>query len=442
MTLKPLHIIIAGVFLLSGCSGPQYISTQIPTTITSTTPISLLRSPTMEAWTPTSTFTPNPTATPVSAIATLTPTAATTADPVSGIRTQCLENISPLPEDVTLQGYLVLGDNFFNPETHAQRPLIPNVQSMSGHEISPDQNHILLEYCVNNECTNAIASLNGVVATFHIPENMMFEAWLDNERLIIFTRNQVPSNTIPVLNPFSGEEEDLSLDLPNPYYAVNPDNFYIFPIDIDPTLTRVIYSDSQGIGRIIMWDIPNSKILAWLPYSIPHPPGLPPDYFLSNGWSPDGSQYITTSPVVYSDTEKTTPAAEEIFTISRDGLVRQLTHVSEAYNFVIIRGLTWSPDGRYVAFWLHADNIYYPPTDRSWRLAVLDTNTQEIFDYCFSSHGIAGGPFWSPDSQSLVIEIFTEDLREPLILIDPINLFAYTISEDLFPVLYGWMTSP
>jgi len=445
-------IMMAGLLLATSCSGIQPVSTGMSNTETPQPTITTNPVPT-ETESETASLPPqNPTPSYIYETQTAIPSATSTPDHASGIRTQCIIPQTSLPDDLSGPLNLVIGDNFYNIKTEVLQPILPLLtteQFISGHEISPDRKNILLEYCEDTssgrECTNAIIDLNGIVTTSSRPKNASFEIWLNNEKLIILHYTSAPSNTIQILNPFTKESVDFSLDIPKPYYAMTIDNVYILPVEIDPTLTRVIFSDNEGIGRIIMWDITSGQQLAWLPFEVPQSPGDPPEYFYSFGWSPDASQYITTSPVTFVDPDKKIPAAEELFSISRDGTIHQLTHVSQAYKYVNYMGFAWSPDGRYVAFWLHTDDVYLPKVDwKSPRLAILDTETNEIVDYCLTSRYISQIPIWSPDGRYLAVRISTEGLQVQLLLIDPIKGYSYSIAENIQENngIEGWMTEP
>jgi hypothetical protein len=367
------------------------------------------------------------------------------------LRTQCLEIATALPEGTQLEGKLLLGnDHFLDLATGEQTPLALNTGSISWLEISPNRKWMYYTDCRANKwgsrCVDAIASVEEVVTTFpHRDDVWMWEWWLDNDRLFIIPYGFEPTNKVIVLNPFSGKETELSVDLPDPYY-VTPDNvIYFLPINLDPTLTRAVYYDREGIGRLILWDIPARKMLAWLSYPIVlgepvFPPGSGGSF---SGWSPDGNQFATTSPVTFSDPAGVTPAAEELFSISREGQVRQLTHLSAGYEYVRISGLQWSPDGRHIAFWLLTAGEANPSLeDLVARLAVLDTVTQEVTDYCIGTSKFTRLPVWSPDGQQVVVSFLSEDSRQPIILIDLVNGLAALIAEDVNSSLEGWMVSP
>jgi Tol biopolymer transport system component len=123
--------------------------------------------------------------------------------------------------------------------------------------------------------------------------------------------------------------------------------------------------------------------------------------------------------------------------------VTQLTHLTTYFTSTYITLYTWSPDGRYIAFWV-ATNI---PADAyvldDMQLAVLDTVSQQVTLYCIKGNIINPGVYpwgivWSPNSQQLMLENLLE--QAPFVLVDIAQNFAAQIADDLKPV--GWMKAP
>jgi Tol biopolymer transport system component len=106
-----------------------------------------------------------------------------------------------------------------------------------------------------------------------------------------------------------------------------------------------------------------------------------------------------------------------------------------------IPSYNWSPDGRYIAFWLIPES----KKPDSANLAVLDTTNLEVVNYCLPGTIKWYGdlpPIWSPNSQQLVMEAEDrEDANHNLvILVDIATGWAAQIAENLTPV--GWMAKP
>jgi hypothetical protein len=450
-TYKVLVILSLSAALLSGCQRPPSTVSAISTPgnihtsdLTNTAELtetpktaspeitSTTKPPLSETLTPTQTIVLSPTITS-------TPHAIQTSDPLTNIMTQCSEVAPSFPDNLQPKGYIVLKRStrlyLYNLETET------NVEI--GHDIfgailSPDQKYIFYKDCIGIECTHYIADVNGVINSSPSSDEWYLDRWVDNTH-IEFHHSIEPYNSILILNPFTEEKEILSLDLPNAYHTPGIDHPW-FNNAIDATRERIIYFDTEGIGRVILWDIPSSKILAWLPYPVPEGklPGIYYDYL--NGWSPDNSQFVINSPV--GDTIATddgNPAVEELFTISRDGQAEQLTHLSNKYLLTRFYDMSWSPDGRYIAFWVSlSENKDDVIGDLPVNLMILDMKTKEVIDYCITSLS-PSTLSWSADSKQIVVGRVIGQPEAVYILNRTANLLE-KVNSMLAP--QGWMIAP
>ena len=168
-------------------------------------------------------------------------------------------------------------------------------------------------------------------------------------------------------------------------------------------------------------------------------------------WSSDGNRFAV-APSLLSRGGDSYPSYE-IFSVTQDGIVSQLTHLSDYYPWVYIADLSWSSDNRYIAFWysywVDGENQPYFDTLGDRYLGVVDIQTGKTTSYCI--HGELNAeigirkfqpPLWSPDSKQLVIQSQVGDdfLNFQTILIDVQENRAYHIADNLEPV--GWMISP
>jgi hypothetical protein len=97
-----------------------------------------------------------------------------------------------------------------------------------------------------------------------------------------------------------------------------------------------------------------------------------------------------------------------------------------------------SPDSRSVAFWI------WDSRNKTEELAVLDTSTGKIVNYCVegdqTERHTSGIPIWSPDGRYLIIEQVVDINQNQVIVIDTIQEKAFVILKNQIPV--GWMISP
>ncbi len=251
-------------------------------------------------------------------------------------------------------------------------------------------------------------------------------SWLDNERLVIVPISR-PEGTVFILNVFTGQEQELLPPFPD-VYNIYPPGLWGSKAVYDPSLTRVAYlrdSMTEGLG-VVLWDLQAKQELWHLNHSeiIRNQPK----------WSPNGKQLAIAAPITDEWYHY------ELFAVSRDGQAMPLTNLTAAYPVAVIGNFSWSPDGRYIAFWL--DNRQ--TTEQVYQgeyLLVLDTTARQVTDYCIPGNVMGGAapPIWSPNSQQLIVENFYEANVSRVVLVDIVQNFAAQIAEDLEPV--GWMTT-
>jgi hypothetical protein len=140
--------------------------------------------------------------------------------------------------------------------------------------------------------------------------------WLDNERMF-FQYWSVPNgNMIVIYNPFTGEQKNIQLDLPNPYIVYESLGKVAWvKADIDPALKRALYNDQDE--RLVLWDLDTQKEIASLP---------PLTDVIKGIWSPDGKEFAVPSP-------STIGALNELFIIDKEGTVKK-TSFNQKYPFV------------------------------------------------------------------------------------------------------------
>ena len=208
----------------------------------------------------------------------------------------------------------------------------------------------------------------------------------------------------------------------------------------DPTLTLVVYPaiyDPDGTGSkayYVLYDRVNKRINTQKAVSL---------FWSTPVWSPDGSKFVI------NDTD----GDGEFYVITRTGLISKVSHLNgveggNSHNDKKFSDLySWSPDGRYLAFWLETG---YPDSIKgefTGTFAILDTDTGDTTDYCLPGgerlgefngrHADIFWPLWSPDGKALVtIAYFQGDFFET-VLINLAGGFAAQIAGNLVPV--GWL---
>jgi Tol biopolymer transport system component len=166
-------------------------------------------------------------------------------------------------------------------------------------------------------------------------------------------------------------------------------------------------------------------------------------------WSRDGSFVAIIAPAPTSMLYAGSP--DELYIVNRNGEAypSKLTDflgenvVDFSTSRLLVEKPSWSPDGRFIAFW-EMDNLSKNGDWGSdWRLAILDVTTKQISSYCSRSDilGVPSTPIWSPNSQQIVItgHNYTLLKSDPVFMIDIPNNIAVEIAQNAIPV--GWMVS-
>lgn len=399
-----------------------------------------------------STITPVPSLTStVTPTATLTPTQTGTPTVSPEVmRYQCLEIADYPPADYPLKGVIVYNDDnnlyaylsneetdnpFFFPREEGDRLL--------SFDVSPNGKYLMYYHHAarTQEDRTIIITADGKTIWSEVVSDYSWQ-WFDNQRLKRVLVSENGEHTLLLLNPFTGERQNLPADFPSS--EMYSDNFFMAWIHAsspiyDPSLTRVVYGagfhDSSYLIHpvIALWDTHSSQKV-WERETI--------DWGDTPIWTPDGQQFLIAANL---DPKKTRDFADEFFAISRDGDVKQVTHFMDYYSDVdILDNYNLSPNGKLLAFWINSQpSLYEDP----W-LAVLNIETGEVTNYCIKGDAFADNaygpqlPIWSPDStQLLVISRPPEDTKvRRVVIVDILYNYAAKINADMEPK--GWMVTP
>jgi dipeptidyl aminopeptidase/acylaminoacyl peptidase len=245
--------------------------------------------------------------------------------------------------------------------------------------------------------------------------------------------------TLSILTLSTGRVRVLRAEYPQIFTDYPVPNWDQWGVTVyDTSLTRVVYAyDSleRFDAGFTLWDVPNKRALATVPAT---------SLINTPRWSPDGSRFV----VAANTGTEAGWLSFELYSAGRDGDVQRLTYLTEHYAKVFIQNYTWSPDGRWIAFWLVADPEGVPFIEHGQaQLALLDTTTGQVTNTCLPGEHDASAaparvppPLWSPDSRQLVLENSTADGKSRVILVDLASGVAAVIAENVRPE--GWMLGP
>lgn len=348
---------------------------------------------------------------------------------------QSVDVLSELPTDIDFDGRLILDGHqpvFFDFDNRTFST-IPD--GRGDFSVSPNGNWVSYYEVSENSPTGVwlvVGSVDGQQYRLPMQEDWDWGVapfWLDNQRLVYNIRDVGSLHPAVIINPFTGETQELASDYPN----LRPTNlgvggshmhFVYSSVVYHPSLDLVIYFETGDDGNfyVVLWDRVAQEPLARLIDRVPfeHAPA----------WFPDGNQFVIA--VRYLE------MVDEWFSVSRTGDIRQLTHFGEFFEQTQIGSSAISPDGRYLAFWLKVEPSEYIGAN----LAILDLETLRVNNYCIpgSSWRDEPRPVWSPDSRYIAISYYYAANSRHVILLDPIDRWAAPIAEDLTP--RGWMVAP
>jgi hypothetical protein len=428
---KFIFLLVAAAFLLGGCLSPK------------TAPVSPVESatPSAPAATPTSMPTePQPTFTPILTMPTLTPSPVPPTATPKDIIYKTIELLPELPAGVRPSGSLVLGgrDSFILHFEDALRmePLEKDVGCLS---TSPDGQW--LTYCdgrrMNIESANH-QQQNSIWLEHSLIEFGIY-LWVNNQQMVFSSLNEYKNGAHPivVVDPSTGKHMQSPIDFPGfaggycgPSQGVRY-QFNIAPLVYDPSLTLIVYPDMGDPSYIVLWDLQAGKALAKIEENICFD-----NYPL---WSPNGQEFV----VAVNRSEK--KWLEDWVSVSREGQVEWLTNFASHFEDINIEQLdimlaNWSPDNRRVAFWLDSiPDLCSNEQPYQAYLALLDVDTQQVINYCFS--GAGDPPVWSLDGRYTAIRKFDDQGVSQVLLVDLEQGWAAPIAgPDVWPV--GWLNAP
>ena len=284
--------------------------------------------------------------------------------------------------------------------------------------VSPDNRYLLVEVC-SNGCKYILKNSTQVLDTIPVRSDWVLWQWLDNERVVILSR--IEPHDVTILNPFTGDVEEFSIDLPNPYSLSQTPEESVIPISLNPSLNKVLFYDEQFGGRLILWSIDEEREIVSVPYNVDRSVGF-------GSWSPDGQKYITSSP----DNRTTTMNA--LFSIDRNGILTRLTNFDQNYEFANVTNPVWNPDNQHIAFWLKiGSESSSKPEDLPQFLTIMNVSSLETKVLC-QMYSISDYPafpvIWSPNGQQLIANTRTDEgIVEP-VLIDIAHLTRTKVSTQ------------
>lgn len=356
------------------------------------------------------------------------------------------------PIDAVLTGTVVFDDLQLRDAylLNLQTAITQSVINAGGYHVSPDRKYMSYRNFVARESgdisDDSLVIIDGegqlVKELAWDPDWLALVGWLDNQQLVL--QRSAPPGPLPVnlesLNPFTNQRQLLPTDfseLVPSSVATTPSWEGWFGIVYDSRLSRAIYPRFAGPDNSYLtyglWDLTNQRLVASLEGAL-YVPASDNDLFPMPIWSSDSTKFVIYG--IIPDPSGVSLALFELFQVDRDGQLEQLTNLT-SFAGIQEDSQSWSPDGRYLAMFL----VAWQSDAQEARLAILDTNTLQITDYCFPIRFGNGffpvRPVWSPDGRQVLVADSSGIDHPRVILVDFNGNWAAQLAQDVEPV--GWM---
>jgi hypothetical protein len=467
--IKNIIVHVGMILFIVGCVNPGAESRQTqtgPIADLATSTLSLEHRPTetgMPTLLPTSTA--ESTATPASTATEVATIAPANVGNLAGVENQCLEISDTLPAAAqSPEGVLALfldppetTNSFLLNLRTGHKVVFPSQGKGDPIDIAVSPNGEYMAYLIINDYY-VIVSLIVTNALGEIQKSWNLEPktvgiihyWLNNQQLLMgYGQGIAPKAYTKIFNPFSGERKLIQSDYPHIYNVIPIPvwgEFGVVRAIYDPSLTRVIYPSEDGIeynsgtrtfplGSVVLMDLQTKQVINSFYESLS-------EFGDDPRWSPDGNQFVIDLNTKYLD-PSASEGGRDIYLISKDGKAQRLSSVRSS-DFQVFVGYSWSPDGRFIAFWLKTGEDEWH--HNQYQLAVIDVQTHKLVNYCIPGYNASydypqNRPVWSPDSRYVAVTASVSpdpyDLRKRTVLVDTFDGWAYKLVDGATAV--GWM---
>lgn len=259
--------------------------------------------------------------------------------------------------------------------------------------------------------------------------------WL-NEEQILMNYPYEDGNPVILISPFKHTQKKIQPFITDIFYPSDTSflewGFYGTHKNVyDPQMTRALYPSSDENGRnVTLRDIEQGIDLASFYTRSTH--GNSPT------WSLDGEKLAVALNVAPFVSGGDLSYKYEIFVINRNGEKLLTTSFGDFSKTTHIMNLSWSPNGRYIAFWYTNDKNHL---FTNLQLAIWDTETLTTSRYCINSGDdyLHYPPIWSPASDYLILAYKASggEKASSSLLLDISDGKAWVIKPEFEPL--GWL---
>jgi hypothetical protein len=250
--------------------------------------------------------------------------------------------------------------------------------------------------------------------------------WINDHTLILDEDVTEARKYLFALDPFTMADKILKPQYPDINFVMTwPWGGFGLTI-YDPTITLVVYPKLSAEGSsLVLWDLTKNGPLT----ELIDPKGVAT--FLQPNWDRTGSKFFF--PGLLSN---------PLTVVYRDGTTwHSDIDLSNEYGS-IIQDHDWSPDGRYIVFWITKKR----PSETEI-LMIWDTKEDVVFDTCLTDFTEDyHDPNWSLDSKYIAIQTRKPGDEHPestnqwdILVVDIQDKVAVKVGENMVPT--GWLKS-
>jgi hypothetical protein len=253
--------------------------------------------------------------------------------------------------------------------------------------------------------------------------------WLNNEDLVLWRHSSSSLDNVIILNPLTKKRTEMSTYYPDIIsddwsWRMSWPSITIY----SPSLDHLVYLSNKegeimaGFQKLVLWDLKNSKRITEVTGF-----GFTEEKPI---WKSDGSGvfFVKANEGYHPALNK-----DELFFLGVNGSLKQLTNLSNAFHNAIIFSYSLSPDEKYLAFAIRADDL--EATVRENRLLILNTATLEVSDTCLIQEWFSG-MVWSPDSRKIAYSEPVGKRNSRTVLFDIFDRKANIFAEDSVPEVW------
>lgn len=346
------------------------------------------------------------------------------AFPVTAITSRCLHTTGVL-DPADLQSTVLVAGDFTDSWTHAplfrlsatdSYPIPLELPEFAGSsDQSPQASALAYRHDPGvGRYQIIVANPRGeVINTYTLEKPFEGFTWLDEKTLALYHVQDSPVD-VTLWEPSTNSTSSVALELPGLWA---PDFWYgRWLISMSPDLSRVAFARGQDPAtipeRTILWDVEQAESKwGWESWT---------SAVIEPAWHVSGDELAFAATVDEHHLE--------VFSVSESGRATKLVDAYHPnFRFTAIHALSWSPNGRYIAF---------VPTNNE-PVLLLDIAQGVLINTCIRGDDSFAPLLWSPDGDKLIIP--KEDSSGTVVDLEHSSAMPVFANDNLRPI--AWLAA-